>query len=291
MGYSFNRFLKTVNESDKTIKIYDDRNYPVHTINPFSVLRVYVTNNNITIVLSGNVIIVLDFLSNDESSAGLVKLQSHIDTIKQNSVIVSPITIDDAILSSSGIKSFNGSTASAQNIIITNDSNIEINIETLDSSLVGTSSVTSVIHNLSVNWTGILPMERGGLNNTVFTPNQILISNLNSVISSGYAFNDNGTGVNDIWSADKILKQISTTAVNKEKPNGLINGLNRDFTLLFEPVKNSEHLYLNGLLQDSDVGTDYAIVGNKITFYDAPMPGDKIRCSYTMSKKTKVNYA
>jgi hypothetical protein len=72
---------------------------------------------------------------------------------------------------------------------------------------------------------------------------------------------------------------------------GLINGVNRVFLLLFEPVKNSEHLYLNGLLQDSDVGTDYIIVGNKITFYDAPMPGDKIRCSYTMSKKTKVNYA
>lgn len=288
MGYSFNRFLKTVNSSDQTIKIYDDRNYPVHTINPFSVLRVYVSNNNLIVVLTGNVIIVLDFLSNDESTAGLVKLQSSIDTIKQNSVIVSPITIDEAILSSGGIKSFNGSTASAQNIIITNDNNIELDIETLDSSVVGTSSVTSVIHNLSVNWTGILPMERGGLNNTVFTPNQILISNLNSVISSGYTFNDNGTSAKDIWSADKVLKQISTTAVNKEKPIGLINGVNKVFLLLFEPVRNSEHLYLNGLLQDSDINTDYAIVGNIITFYDAPMPGDKIRCSYTMSKKTKV---
>lgn len=288
MGYSFNRFLKTVNSSDQTIKIYDDRNYPVHTINPFSVLRLYVSNNNLIVVLTGNVIIVLDFLSNDESTAGLVKLQSSIDTIKQNSVIVSPITIDEAILSSGGIKSFNGSTASAQNIIITNDNNIELDIETLDSSVVGTSSVTSVIHNLSVNWTGILPMERGGLNNTVFTPNQILISNLNSVISSGYAFNDDGTSAKDIWSADKILKQISTAAVNKEKPIGLINGVNKVFLLLFEPVKNSEHLYLNGLLQDSDINTDYAIVGNIITFYDAPMPGDKIRCSYTMSKKKKV---
>jgi len=288
MGYSFNRFLKTVNTSDKTIKIYDDRNYPVHTINPFSVLRVYVNNNNLIVVLTGNVIIVLDFLSNDESTAGLVKLQSHIDVIKQNSSIISPIPIDDAILSSSGIKSFNGSTASAQNLLITNDDNIEITLQTLNDSIVGTTSVTSTIHNLSINWTGILPMERGGLNNTVFTPNQILISNLNSVVSSGYAFNDNGTGSKDIWSADKILKQISTTAVNKEKPIGLINGVNKVFILLFEPVKNSEHLYLNGLLQDSDVNTDYEIVGNIITFYEAPMPGDKIRCSYTMSKKTKV---
>mgnify|MGYP000173569939 CR=1 FL=1 len=62
MSYSYNRFLKTINESDKTIKIYDDRNYAIHTVNPFSVLRVYTTNNNISIVLTGNLIIVLDGL-------------------------------------------------------------------------------------------------------------------------------------------------------------------------------------------------------------------------------------
>lgn len=288
MGYSFNRFLKTIDASDKTIKIYDDRNYPVHTINPFSVLRVYVSNNNLTVVLSGNVIIVLDFLNSDESSAALAKLQSHIDAVKQNNSIVSPIPIDDAILLSSGIKSFNGSTASAQNIVITNDDNIEINLEILDNAVGSTSSVTSAIHNLSINWTGILPMERGGLNNTFFTPNQILISNLDSVVSSGYTINDGGTSTSDIWSADKILKQISSNSVNKEKPNGVIDGVNRVFLLLFEPVTNSEHLYLNGLLQDSDPGADYTIVGNIITFYDPPMIGDKIRCSYTMAKKTKV---
>ena len=290
MGYSYNRFLKTITESDKTIKIYDDRNYPVHTINPFSVLRVYTTNNNLTIILSGNIKIVLDFLNSDESAAALEKLQSYIDLLKNvTSVITTPTYIDAAILSSTGIKSFNGSTASVQSIVTSNDDNIEISINNMDDgAVVDTSNVTSTIHNLSINWTGILSMERGGLNNTSFTPNQILISNLDSVVSSGYYLNDAGTGTKDIWSADKIINQINNGVVSKEKPMGLIDGVNRTFLISFEPVKNSEHLYLNGLLQDSDADADYIISGNRITFLEAPMLGSKLRCSYTIMKKTKV---
>ena len=288
MGYSFNRFLKTINESDKTIKIYDDRNYPVHTVNPFSVLRVYVTNNNLSIVLTGNLIIVLDFLNKDEASAGLVKIQSYIDSIKKAGTIIKPpVNIDEAILSAAGLKSFNGSTASVQTINTSNDDNIEISINVLNDMAVDstTDNVTSTIHTLSVNWTGILPIERGGLNNTMFTPNQILISNLDSIVSSGYTINDLGMSKTDLWSAEKIISQIGNSNVNKEIPAGLINGVNKKFLLKYTPSKNSEHLYLNGLLQDSDEDTDYMISGNIITFIDPPMEGSKLRCSYTITKK------
>ena len=282
MSYSFNRFLKPLNESDKTIKIYDNRNYPVHTINPFSVLRLYVTNNNLSIILTGNTIIVLDFLDSIESQESLVKLQSYVDSIKQYATsksLSSPTssTIDQAMLSS-GIGSFNGSTASNQRISISNDENIELAMSITDD-----NSITA-IHNLSIQWTGILPMERGGLNNTYFNPNQILISNLDSVVSSGYYINDLGTTTKDIWSADKILKSINSTTINKEIPSGLINSVNKVFILSYEPLKNSEHIYLNGLLQDGDADTDYTIVGNKITFLDAPFTGSKIRCTYTPKK-------
>jgi len=288
MSYSFNRFLKTINESDKTIKIYDDRNYPVHTVNPFSVLRVYVTNNNLSIVLTGNLIIVLDFLNKDEASAGLVKIQSYIDSIKKaGTIITPPVNIDAAILSAAGLKSFNGSTASVQTINTSNDDNIEISIAVLNDMAVDstTDNVTSTIHTLSVNWTGILPIERGGLNNTMFTPNQILISNLDSIVSSGYTINDLGMSKTDLWSAEKIISQIGNSNVNKEIPAGLINGVNKKFLLKYTPSKNSEHLYLNGLLQDSDEDTDYTISGNIITFIDPPMEGSKLRCSYTITKK------
>jgi hypothetical protein len=279
MSYSFNRFLKPLNESDKTIKIYDNRNYPVHTINPFSVLRLYVSNNNLSIVLTGNMIIVLDFLDSIESKESLVKLQSYVDAIKLNvSIIENPVDPIDLALLSSGIGSFNGSTASNQRISISNDENIELGLD------ITTDNSTTAIHNLSIQWTGILPMERGGMNNTYFIPNQILISNLDSVVSSGYSINDVGTTAKDIWSADKILKSINSTTINKEIPTGLINSVNKIFTLTYEPIKNSEHIYLNGLLQDGDANTDYTIVGNKITFLDAPFTGSKIRCTYTPKK-------
>lgn len=279
MSYSFNRFLKPLNESDKTIKIYDNRNYPVHTINPFSVLRLYVSNNNLSIVLTGNMIIVLDFLDSIESKESLVKLQSYVDAIKLNvSIIENPVDPIDLALLSSGIGSFNGSTASNQRISISNDENIELGLD------IATDNSTTAIHNLSIQWTGILPMERGGMNNTYFIPNQILISNLDSVVSSGYSINDVGTTAKDIWSADKILKSINSTTINKEIPTGLINSVNKIFTLTYEPLKNSEHIYLNGLLQDGDANTDYTIVGNKITFLDAPFTGSKIRCTYTPKK-------
>jgi hypothetical protein len=68
--------------------------------------------------------------------------------------------------------------------------------------------------------------------------------------------------------------------IDKEQPVGVIDGSNATFELTSTPIPNSEHIYLNGLLQDSGVYEDYVINGNVITFNDAPFPGMKIRCSY-----------
>ena len=68
--------------------------------------------------------------------------------------------------------------------------------------------------------------------------------------------------------------------VDKEVPTGLINGENNVFTLSYNPIPGSEHLYLNGLLQDSGVDNDYTIVDSTITFYEAPMEGMTLKCSY-----------
>jgi len=253
MSYSLKRFLKPLNGSEKTIKIYDDRNFPVHTINPFSVLRIFVSNNNLSVALAGNRTIILDFDNNEECKVALAKLQSYIDRLKQNTPVIidkqQENFIEQAILSSPGVRSFNGSTASSQRISTYGDSNIGIGI-----SLMESSNSNLATHNLSISWTGILPMDRGGLNNSVFTPNELLISNLDSVVSSGYRINDAGTASNDIWSAAKIVQQMGSTMVNKETPVGSIDGVNSVFFLVNAPVDNSEHVYLNGLLQDSDYG-------------------------------------
>lgn len=82
--------------------------------------------------------------------------------------------------------------------------------------------------------------------------------------------------------------QIPTTAsgltnsnfVDKEVPSGSINGSNTAFSLANTPVSGSEHLYLNGVLQESGAGNDYTISGASITMLTAPLTGEKLRVSY-----------
>lgn len=206
MGYSLNRFLRPLKETDKTIRIFDDRNFPVHTINPFSVLRVFVTNSNLNIALSGNRTIVLDFDNQEETKEALAKFQSFIDILRQKA----PVSVDKEtekyvekiIQTSVGIGSLNGVTASKQTLEVFGDDNLDISI--------GSEGGT---HSITLNWSGILPIDRGGLNNTEFNEGEILISNSDSVISSGYKVNNGGIGEFDIWSASRIVKQLSDNKV------------------------------------------------------------------------------
>ena len=84
-----------------------------------------------------------------------------------------------------------------------------------------------------------------------------------------------------------IFQQIPTTAglsntnfVDKEIPSGSINGSNTAFTLANTPVVGSEHVYLNGVLQESGASNDYTISGTAITMLSAPLTGEKLRVSY-----------
>ncbi len=72
----------------------------------------------------------------------------------------------------------------------------------------------------------------------------------------------------------------NTNFVDKEIPAGSINGSNTAFTLANTPVVGSEHLYLNGVLQESGAGNDYTISGANITMLTAPLTGEKLRVSY-----------
>lgn len=68
--------------------------------------------------------------------------------------------------------------------------------------------------------------------------------------------------------------------VDKEIPSGSINGSNTSFSMANTPVSGSEHLYLNGILQESGAGNDYTISGATITMLTAPLSGEKLRVSY-----------
>ena len=208
MSYSLNRFLRPLKNTDKTIRIFDDRNYPVHTINPFSVIRIYVNNSNLNISLSGNRTIVLDFQSHEETKEALSKLQSFIDQLKQTA----PTVVDKEtekyiekivqIASADGLSSLNGITASSQSIVVYGDDNLDISI--------GSKGST---HSITLNWSGILPIDKGGLNNTDFSEGELLISDSDKVISSGFTINDETISDNNLWTAGRIIKQISSNKV------------------------------------------------------------------------------
>jgi hypothetical protein len=74
-------------------------------------------------------------------------------------------------------------------------------------------------------------------------------------------------------------EQPTLVFVDKEIPYGTIDGRNKTFTLADNPVLGSEHLYLNGLLQQSG-GNDYVIDNNVIIFIEAPAEGMVLRCTY-----------
>ncbi len=68
--------------------------------------------------------------------------------------------------------------------------------------------------------------------------------------------------------------------ITRETPTGLLNGVNVTYVLANTPVSGTEHVYLNGILQDEGAGNDYTISAATITYAAAPISTDKIRVSY-----------
>jgi len=68
--------------------------------------------------------------------------------------------------------------------------------------------------------------------------------------------------------------------VDKEVPSGDINGANVTYVLANTPIAGSEHIYLNGVLQESGAGNDYTITGATITYLTAILTEEKLRVTY-----------
>jgi hypothetical protein len=87
------------------------------------------------------------------------------------------------------------------------------------------------------------------------------------------------TGEITDWSELSIVTlEDKVSFSDREEPFGIADGVNKNFILEFLPKVNSEHVYLNGLLQES--GYDYTMDHNMIVFDEAPLEGMRIRCSY-----------
>ena len=76
----------------------------------------------------------------------------------------------------------------------------------------------------------------------------------------------------------------SSYRVDREKPIGLLDEINTNFTLENTPNNNSESVFLNGLLQEYGPNSDYVIIGNRIVFNYPPMLNSRLVVSYTYFK-------
>jgi hypothetical protein len=70
--------------------------------------------------------------------------------------------------------------------------------------------------------------------------------------------------------------------VTREVPTGTINGSNATFTLANTPTAGTEHVFVNGVLQNVGAGNDYTISTTTITFQSGAIPqtGDVVLVSY-----------
>ncbi len=100
---------------------------------------------------------------------------------------------------------------------------------------------------------------------------------------TGWVLTTNATitlGTTELSYAKFTATGASFTLVDRETPSGTVNGSNAAFTLAHTPESGTEHVFLNGLLQDPGSGNDYQISAGTITFEAAPPSGSKIRVSY-----------
>lgn len=93
MSYSYDKFLRPITSSDKSIKILDNTNDIKYTIDPFVITNVSVTNNILRVSLKSLKVILLDFSTSNEAKIALIRIQEQIDVLT-NKV---PILIDKDI--------------------------------------------------------------------------------------------------------------------------------------------------------------------------------------------------
>jgi hypothetical protein len=153
----------------------------------------------------------------------------------------------------------------------TKSTNIHVNKEIPIGSIDGTNS-TFILRNIPVNGSehlylnGLL-IEEGSQTDYTISGSTITFSE-------------------PLWEGAKLhctyyyaTETIVRLFADKEAPYGLINGENTTFQLAHEPVLGSEHIYLNGLLQEGS-GNDYTLTGNTVVFAYPPETDTRLRCTY-----------
>ena len=83
--------------------------------------------------------------------------------------------------------------------------------------------------------------------------------------------------------AENFFLMAFENVATRETPTGDLDGVDVTYTLSPSGgavIAGTEHVYLNGVLQNEGAGNDYTISSSTITFAVAPISTDKILVSY-----------
>lgn len=83
MGYSWDKFLKPLSDSDTNIQILDNRGVVNQTVNPRAVLNVMINNNVIKISLKSGKVVTIPFSTINESKMALPRIKQQIDSLNR----------------------------------------------------------------------------------------------------------------------------------------------------------------------------------------------------------------
>jgi len=134
--------------------------------------------------------------------------------------------------------------------------------------------------------TGTLPIGNGGTGVSATPTNgQLLIGNGTGFTlatlsaGSGITINNSSGGIQIVASSSGLG---AGNFVTREVPTGTVNGSNATFTLANTPTAGTEHVFVNGVLQNVGAGNDYTISTTTITFQSGAIPqtGDVVLVSY-----------
>lgn len=82
MSYRYDTFLKPITTTDRNIQILNTDGIVTHSVNPFSILDVMISNNLLKINLKSKRVISIPFLTTNESKLAIVRFQEQLDTLK-----------------------------------------------------------------------------------------------------------------------------------------------------------------------------------------------------------------
>jgi hypothetical protein len=221
----------------------------------------------------------LEFYSLDEAASGKVTVTLNSNEIEFD--IGAGTLVDGDINASAAIARTKIASGSANHVVINDGSGVLSSEAQLSLARGGTASDLS-----AAAGDRILVSNSGGtalVEHSAITANRALASDGNGLpVASAVTDTELGylSGVTSSVQTQLDAKADSADFVSKEVPTGLINGSNTSYSLVNTPISGTEHVYLNGVLQEEGAGNDYTISGSTITYLTAPETGDKLVVSY-----------